>query len=383
MKDLRQMVTESRETLIRLSQFASNEATAGTHRNKSCQVPFTLIYVVLILAVTVVGCGIKCISNGNVRTVFLTNCEKNFADITRTYEPEIKLGLEVGSVKIQSLDIKLSQQIEKLRQNYDQINNQLLLTYKFNCDQCNGDPCNEKFRDAMRVDSKEIALVMAEIRKLAVRLKDAIDIAADPKQSPDKREKASGQASELLTEFKSTFDKAEGLKPTPVVTPPPSQPGSDKTSEKIDSIIQEQIKTSKLVLDLSENFARKTGLLTERIDGLWPKVSIEHPVLRVKFDKASARLTNRAQDEIETALKDNVKPTTKLSVVGSADTSGSMKLNLSLSRDRAMAVTGWLILKCGVLPSQVTTSWIGPCSAMRKPDDNRAAVIYMADLVGP
>ncbi|MBK7964362.1 MAG: OmpA family protein [Bacteroidetes bacterium] len=118
-----------------------------------------------------------------------------------------------------------------------------------------------------------------------------------------------------------------------------------------------------LILDIIEQTAMEDDLINVNAAQMLKSLNDNGKVslygIYFDFDKATVKPESKsALDEIAKLLKEN--STLNLFVVGHTDMKGSYEYNVTLSKNRAVAVVNELVNKYGIPPSRLSSEGIGP-----------------------
>ena len=102
-------------------------------------------------------------------------------------------------------------------------------------------------------------------------------------------------------------------------------------------------------------------------------------VATVRFQSKFAELTEEGIQYLHNELEGKIDTTTKISIVGSADSKGQPSFNLKLSKKRAEAVGRWIMSKYDVIPGNMNIAWLGSPNNGKNLSDNRIVTIYILD----
>jgi OmpA-OmpF porin, OOP family len=118
-------------------------------------------------------------------------------------------------------------------------------------------------------------------------------------------------------------------------------------------------------IDVIEPKPMEDGLVTVNASALAAGIDAEGhvAVYDILFDSGKSTIkpeSKLAIDEIAKLLRQ--RPELKLFVVGHTDSTGGFERNMILSRERAAAITQFLVSECGITPARLTPHGAGPLS---------------------
>lgn len=136
------------------------------------------------------------------------DCQMVYPSWARTYTGELSVNLQVSEVKLNNLKMTIASDIKKLREDYDQISNQLEMTLKASCVAFNFSPCDPAIKSQLTTQISDISTKMGFIRQNVSTMKKIIDdlpakdISDDDKQKATKQLQDAKESTEKLLQSK-------------------------------------------------------------------------------------------------------------------------------------------------------------------------------------